>query len=44
LKAVLDGDIHPGKVFTQSFSLDDINNAYQAMTDRKAIKAMIIPE
>ncbi|WP_261809838.1 zinc-binding dehydrogenase [Levilactobacillus humaensis] len=41
LKAVLDGDIHPGKVFTQSFSLDDIDDGYQAMTDRKAIKALI---
>lgn len=41
LKAVLDGDIHPGKVFTQSFSLDDIDAGYQAMTDRKAIKALI---
>lgn len=41
LKAVLDGEINPGKVFTQSFKLDDIDAAYQAMTDRKAIKAMI---
>lgn len=41
LKAVLDGQINPGKVFTQSFKLDQINDAYQAMTERKAIKAMI---
>ncbi|MGV0167436.1 zinc-binding dehydrogenase [Furfurilactobacillus sp. WILCCON 0119] len=41
LKAVLDGDIHPGKVFTETFKLDDINAAYQAMTNREAIKTLI---
>lgn len=42
LKDVLDGYIHPGKVFTQSFKLDDIDAAYQAMDQRKAIKSLII--
>lgn len=42
LDAVLKGEIHPGKVFTQSFSLDDIDAAYQAMDQRKAIKSYII--
>lgn len=42
LKAVLDGGIHPGKVFTKAFSLDDIDEAYQAMTKREAIKSLII--
>lgn len=42
LKAVLDGDIHPGKVFTKSFKLDDIDEAYQAMTKREAIKSLVI--
>lgn len=42
LKAVLDGDIHPGKVFTKTFKLDDINDAYQAMARREAIKSLII--
>ncbi|CAK8054749.1 zinc-binding dehydrogenase [Eupransor demetentiae] len=42
LQAVLNGDINPGKVFTQSFDLDHINDAYQAMTDRKAIKSLIV--
>ena len=41
LKAVLDGDINPGKVFTKTFSLDDINDAYQAMADRQVIKAYV---
>ncbi|HCD06657.1 MAG TPA: Zn-dependent alcohol dehydrogenase [Lactobacillus sp.] len=42
LKAVLDGVINSGLVFTKSFSLDQINDAYQAMTDRKVIKSMVI--
>lgn len=42
LKAVLDGDIHPGKVFTKSFKLDDIDAAYQAMDKREAIKSLIV--
>ncbi|PWF99718.1 zinc-dependent alcohol dehydrogenase family protein [Levilactobacillus bambusae] len=44
LKAVLEGDIHPGRVFTQTFSLDEIDQAYQAMDQRKAIKSLIIPD
>ncbi|KRO00807.1 alcohol dehydrogenase catalytic domain-containing protein [Companilactobacillus kimchiensis] len=42
LKAVLDGKINPGKVFTKSFSLDQINDAYQEMADRKVIKSIIV--
>lgn len=42
LQAVLDGKINPGKVFTKSFSLGDIQNAYQAMDKRKAIKSLIV--
>ncbi|MFC3932527.1 zinc-binding dehydrogenase [Streptococcus dentapri] len=42
LKAVLDGDINPGRVFTDTYKLDDINQAYQDMADRKAIKSMLI--
>ena len=42
LKAVLDGQINPGLVFTKSFDLDHINDAYQAMTDRKVIKSLIV--
>ena len=38
LKAVLDGQINPGKVFTQSYKLDDIET-YKDMADRKTIKA-----
>lgn len=42
LKAVLDGDIHPGKVFTKRFALDQIDAAYQAMDQRQAIKSLVI--
>ena len=42
LKAVLDGDINPGRVFTHTYQLDDVNQAYQDMADRKAIKAMLL--
>ncbi|WP_373842763.1 zinc-binding dehydrogenase [Limosilactobacillus sp.] len=42
LKAVLDGKINPGKVFTKSFKLDDINAAYKAMAERKVIKSLLV--
>lgn len=44
LKAVLDGDINPGRVFTTSYKLEDINQAYKDMDERKTIKAMIVIE
>ncbi|KRK56891.1 zinc-dependent alcohol dehydrogenase family protein [Fructilactobacillus fructivorans] len=42
LKAVLDGKINPGKVFTKEFDLDHIQDAYDAMDKRKAIKSLVI--
>ena len=42
LKAVLDGDINPGKVFTSSYKLEDIDQAYKDMDERKTIKSMIV--
>lgn len=41
LKAVLDGKINPGKVFTKTFTLDEITDAYQAMADRQVIKSYV---
>lgn len=41
LKAVLDGRINPGKVFTKTFDLDQINEAYKDMAERKVIKSYI---
>lgn len=42
LKAVLDGVINPGKVFTSAYKLDDIDQAYKDMDERKTIKSMIV--
>lgn len=42
LKAVLDGTINPGRVFTQTYDLDDINQAYADMQERKTIKSMVV--
>ncbi|WP_125766719.1 zinc-dependent alcohol dehydrogenase family protein [Lapidilactobacillus wuchangensis] len=41
LDAVLSGKINPGKVFTKSFTLDQIEDAYQAMDQRTAIKSLL---
>lgn len=41
LKAVVDGKIEPGKVFTKSFELEDIQAAYEAMDQRTAIKSLV---
>lgn len=41
LNAVLDKKINPGRVFTKTFDLDHIQDAYQAMDKREAIKSLI---
>jgi alcohol dehydrogenase len=41
LKAVLAGEINPGKVFDVTTDLDHIAEAYAAMDERRAIKALI---
>jgi alcohol dehydrogenase len=41
LKAVLNGEINPGKVFDQTFDLDNIAEAYAAMDERRVIKALV---
>ena len=41
LKAVLEGEINPGKVFTKAYSIDDIQQAYADMDQRKTIKSLI---
>ena len=41
LSAVLDGRINPGKVFDYVTDLDHIADAYAAMDERRAIKALI---
>lgn len=42
LKAVLNGEINPGKVFTKTFTLDQIQDAYKAMDDRQVIKSYVV--
>ena len=44
LDAVLDAQINPGKVFTNTFELDEIQSAYEAMDERKTIKSYVIVE
>jgi alcohol dehydrogenase len=41
LKAVLAGDINPGKVFDLTVNLDDIAEGYAAMDQRRAIKTLV---
>lgn len=41
LNAVLDGSIEPGKVFTKTFDLDHIKDAYDAMDNRQVIKSLL---
>ncbi|WP_353946052.1 alcohol dehydrogenase catalytic domain-containing protein [Streptomyces sp. HUAS MG91] len=43
LPDVLDGTIAPGLVFDQTFTLGRTPDAYQAMTDRQVLKALIRP-
>lgn len=41
LDAVLSGDINPGLVFDYATGLEQINDAYQAMDERRAIKSLV---
>ena len=41
LDAVLKGEINPGRVFTAEYDLDHIQDAYEAMDQRKVVKALI---
>jgi len=44
LERTLDGRIEPGRVFDLSLPLDDVAEAYRAMDERRAIKALLIPD
>lgn len=41
LPAVLEGRIHPGKVFDLQTDLEHIQEAYEAMDERRAVKALL---
>ncbi|MGW4287977.1 zinc-binding dehydrogenase [Streptomyces sp. NPDC004673] len=43
LPDVLDGTIDPGRVFDRQFPLDQAPDAYQAMAERRVLKALIRP-
>jgi threonine dehydrogenase-like Zn-dependent dehydrogenase len=40
---VWDGKINPGKVFDLTLPLDEVAEAYRAMDERRAIKALLRP-
>ncbi|MEV8438263.1 zinc-dependent alcohol dehydrogenase family protein [Actinosynnema sp. NPDC051121] len=40
---VLDGRIHPGKVFDLALPLDQVAEGYRAMDERRAVKALLRP-
>ncbi|NEA53354.1 DUF2255 family protein [Streptomyces sp. SID13666] len=40
---ILDGSIHPGRVFDRTLPLEDIAEGYQAMNDRTSLKVAIRP-
>jgi len=43
LPEILDGRIHPGRVFDRVVGLDAVPDGYRAMNDRDAIKVMVKP-
>lgn len=43
IKLVLDGKINPGKVFDLTLPLEQVAEAYRAMDERRAIKALLRP-
>jgi threonine dehydrogenase-like Zn-dependent dehydrogenase len=43
LPAVVDGTMHPGKVFDLELPLDEVAEAYRAMDERRAIKVLLRP-
>jgi len=43
LPDVLEGRIHPGRVFDRTIGLDEVPDGYRAMNERRAIKVMVKP-
>ena len=43
IELVLDGKINPGKVFDLTLPLSQVAEAYRAMDERRAIKALLRP-
>jgi threonine dehydrogenase-like Zn-dependent dehydrogenase len=40
---LLDGEIHPGRVFDRTVPLDQVAEAWRLMNDREALKVLIRP-
>lgn len=40
---ILDGEIHPGRVFDRTLGLDNVAEGYRLMNDREALKVLIRP-
>ncbi|GAB2539727.1 zinc-binding dehydrogenase [Nocardia heshunensis] len=43
LPHILNGDIHPGRVFDRTVGLEDVAEGYRLMNDREALKVLIRP-
>jgi threonine dehydrogenase-like Zn-dependent dehydrogenase len=43
LSDVMEGRIHPGRVFDRTVGLDGVPDGYRAMNGREALKVMIRP-
>lgn len=43
INLILDGAIHPGKVFDLTLPLDQVAEGYRAMDQRRAIKTLLLP-
>jgi threonine dehydrogenase-like Zn-dependent dehydrogenase len=40
---ILGGEIHPGRVFDRTVSLDQVAEGYRLMNDREALKVLVRP-
>ena len=43
LPDILEGKIHPGRVFDRVVDLNQVPDGYRAMNERKSIKVMVTP-
>ncbi|KZX21107.1 hypothetical protein [Rathayibacter tanaceti] len=40
---MLDGSVHPGRVFDRTIDLEDTPSGYAAMDERSALKVLVTP-
>jgi threonine dehydrogenase-like Zn-dependent dehydrogenase len=43
LPDILEGKIHPGRVFDRLVTLDQVPDGYRAMNERESIKVLVTP-